>query len=716
MYPAAVAFRTYTGTLLTSRQLQLSYCTGSDDLVRDFFVPCLESSILYQRAAGYFTSSGLALAARGVASLASRGGTMRLIVSPHLEPDDVEAIQSSLEDPEAALQIITSRDLDEIEDAILTDRLNALAWLSAAGRLEVRLALRVDGNGRVSRGLYHEKIGIFSDESDAHVAFTGSSNETAGGLIENFESIDVFTSWNDPEGRVAAKIAHFDSLWRNEASGVRVIEFSKASRALLERFRNPDRIPPGMSSLRVEEPNTQPGFAIPRGLELRDYQIEAIRAWSAAGGKGILAMATGSGKTLTALALASKVSLKNSPLVLIVVCPFINLCKQWIREMAAFGLRPVACFEGRQRWESQLGEGYERLSNGLSTVHSIVVTNATFQSQAFQAQITPRFGSFHHLLIADECHNLGAENLQKVLPEQIRLRLGLSATPERHHDPVGTRSLVDYFGGVIFEFPIAKAIADGRLCPYRYYPHLVSLNEQETEEYAEITAKLEKMLRGKGDDEELGQAAMHLLIRRSRILASAQNKLEVLDQVIASLPEPPKKALFYCGDGRTNDPIADEEVRQIKAVSRMLGEKHGLKVRNFTAHESSSEREEILRDLGTGFLDGVVAIRCLDEGIDVPDLQMGFLLASSTNPRQFVQRRGRLLRHASGKKRAIIHDFIIQPPDFGGTLDDKAYNMERKFFRRELARISEFCQTAENGPEALNTLRDLRVTHNLIAD
>jgi superfamily II DNA or RNA helicase len=277
-------------------------------------------------------------------------------------------------------------------------------------------------------------------------------------------------------------------------------------------------------------------------------------------------------------------------------------------------------------------------------------------------------GTFHHLLVADECHNLGAESIQKALPDEIKLRLGLSATPERHHDPGGTQAIVDYFGGTVFVFPLARAIADGRLCTYRYHPHLVTLTDQETEEYAEITAKLGRMIGGKEKDSEIGQAAMRLLIRRARLLGSAQNKLEVLDQVIASLPERPKKALFYCGDGRTTDTIADEEVRQIQAVSRLLGEKHGLKVRNFTFRESTEEREEILRDLASGFLDGVVAIRCLDEGIDVPDLRMGFLLASSTNPRQFVQRRGRLLRHSPGKKRAIIHDFIIQPPDFGCNL------------------------------------------------
>lgn len=700
---------------LSQLQLQLSYRTGRGDMVKDLFVPCLEQSILYRRAAGYFTSFGLGLAARGVASLASRKGTMRLVASPHLESSDVEALRAAHERPQDILKSITARNMIEIEDAILKDRLNALAWLAASGCLEIRLALRLDDDGRIARGIFHEKTGIFTDDEGDHVAFSGSSNETAGGLVENFESVDVYRSWKDPDRRVAQKITDFDGLWENTTPGLQVIDFTAAGCELLEYFRDPNRPPPGFMQCVVRDGVQNDHFGPPPGFDLRGYQGDAIRAWSRAGGKGILAMATGSGKTLTALVLASKVAAKNSPLVLIVVCPFINLCNQWIREMAMFNLRPVASFEGRQRWETLLEEGYQRLSTGLSKVHAIVTTNATFQSDVFQSRIRSRVGAFHHLLIADECHNLGAASIQKTLPDEIQLRLGLSATPERHHDPIGTQAIVDYFGGIVFEFSLARAIADGRLCSYRYYPHLVTLTDQETEEYAEITSKLGRMMGGKDQKEEIGQAAMRLLIRRARLLASAQNKLEVLDQVLLSLPERPKKALFYCGDGRTTDTIADEEVRQIQAVSRLLGEKHGLKVRNFTFRETTQEREEILRDLSSGFLEGVVAIRCLDEGIDVPDLGMGFLLASSTNPRQFVQRRGRLLRHAPGKKRAIIHDFIIQPPDFGGTLDDDAFNLERNFFQRELKRITEFCQTAENGPEAMHALRQIRSNYNLIS-
>ena len=183
---------------LTILPLQLSYRTGRDDLVWDFFVPCLENTVLYRRAAGYFSSAGLALAARGVASLAVRGGRMRLVISPYLEPADVEALRAAADYPAAALRFIAARSLADIEDALIRDRLNALAWLAAAGLLEIRLALRLDGEGRFARGLFHEKAGIFSDGAGHHVAFSGSANETAGGLVENFESLKVFLAVNFP--------------------------------------------------------------------------------------------------------------------------------------------------------------------------------------------------------------------------------------------------------------------------------------------------------------------------------------------------------------------------------------------------------------------------------------------------------------------------------------------------------------------------------------
>lgn len=701
---------------LAELQLRISYRSSDHDLVRDFYIPCMELSVLYRRAAGYFSSHGLALAARGVASLAHRKGTMRLVASPYLSPEDVQALQSAVDNPAEVLRSIVARDVVDIEDAILQDRLNALAWLAVTGRLEIKLALRVDASGGYSRGIFHEKTGVFTDAENNHVAFSGSSNETAGGLLENFESLKVFCSWRDGEGRVAEEIANFEALWSNSTNGLRVMEFSAVGRELLERFRRHENPFPDTNHASVNKPAIRTPVP-PKGKELRPYQADAIRAWIKQKGKGILAMATGTGKTITALTLACKVAEKNSPLVVLIVCPYINLCKQWVGEAASFGFETIECFEGKKTWQSRLEEAFQYLSSGLSRTIAVIATNATFLSPAFQDAIGSRIAtsSFHFLLIADEVHNLGAKKSLKMLPSGIELRLGLSATPERHYDPEGTEAVLKYFGQLAYEYPLDQAIADGRLCRYQYHPVLVDLTDEETAEYLDISAKLAKLFRG-DEDEEANDAAMRLLIRRARILASANNKLSALSELINTLPDPPRKAIFYCGDGQTRDNLGEDIERHVNAVSRRLGEVHGLRVRNFTFRESSNEREEVIRDLTSGFLDGVVAIRCLDEGIDLPDLRMGFLLASSSNPRQFIQRRGRLLRTAPDKNRAIIYDFVVRPPNLGGQLDDHAFNMERTFFQKELKRIIIFCRTAENGPYALHTLHDLRKEYNLITE
>lgn len=705
---------------LRKLDLKLSYRSSRDNLVKDFFQPCLEKSSLYRRAAGYFTSAGLSLAARGIAGLASRSGEMRLVASPYLDSDDVIALQRACDNPESILKAIACKNLQDIEDTIISDRLNALAWLAASGLLNVKLAIRVNSKGEVVRGIFHEKIGLFSDDGNNHVAFAGSSNETAGGLVENFESIKVFCSWRDSEGRVKEEWDNFENLWNDSTPGLKVIEFSQATVELIERFRDSSKPVEGLNLKYFYQASKSfsEKLVTPKSVQLRDYQTEAIRSWIKAGGKGIFSMATGSGKTLTALALVAKVAENNHPIAIIIICPYISICRQWITEVASFGVKAVPCFEGQKKWQANFEESYQRLTSKLNQVAVFVATNATFQSKAFQSRLSSKISStgIHHLIIADEVHNLGSPKMSRSLPGGIAMRLGLSATPERHNDPLGTAALINYFGKDVFSYPLSKAIADGHLSPYLYYPVVVELTDDEADEYLEITHSLARFFPGNDNEAELGDVAMHLLIRRSRLLGSAVNKISALDKLISEMHTKPKNAIFYCGDGKTLDPRSDEDVRQVKAVARLLGEQHGLRVRNFTYMESSEERIGILQDLRSGFLNGVVAIRCLDEGIDLPDLDMGFILASSTNPRQFIQRRGRLLRKAPDKRRAIIYDFIVQPPDFGGGDDDKAFNVERFLFKRELKRIAEFCKMAENGPESLHSLRELRIKYNLISE
>jgi superfamily II DNA or RNA helicase len=314
-------------------------------------------------------------------------------------------------------------------------------------------------------------------------------------------------------------------------------------------------------------------------------------------------------------------------------------------------------------------------------------------------------------------HNLGAENLRNRLNPSIQYRLGLSATPERHMDDAGTQALTDYFGKVVFTYDLAQAIRDGNLCTYYYHPILVDLNDEESLEYQELSTQIGQLMARHDRNDPLSHGLKVLLLKRARLMASAEGKIPALRKVLQDLRDkdtPVSRALFYCGDGQVDDPEDDDRmVRQMDAVIQLSGKESGLRVARFSHSESMAQRERLLTDVTSNRLDGLVAIRCLDEGIDLPDIRMGFILASSTNPRQFIQRRGRLLRKAPGKTHAEIWDFIVTPPPSG---DEDNYNYERVMLTRELRRVQEFCQTAINAESAAHVLLDLKRRYNLLAD
>lgn len=708
--------------MLPDLPLNITYRTGEDDLLNGFYRPCLVHSVLYRRAAGYFTSSGLACAAKGLANLVARGGRMRLIASPHLSDDDVNALERAKNNPTKVLAEIVAGSLKDVEDLLVRDRLNALSWLAASGALEVKLALRVDEQGRFTSSIYHEKIGIFSDEVDNYVAFNGSANETSGGLFQNFESITVFRSWDSTEPYAAKLSRNFETLWQDKSPGLKVLNFSETSQELLKRYQTTRRPEPeeevfldSPTSLVKEE--TAPGNALNFGNErpLRPYQEEAIQKWFQVGCRGILQMATGSGKTLTALNAISRLADRGS-LAVIIACPYINLAEQWVRELQNAGISmPIKAFSKSEKWSEMLQAGMAALKHGQRRFLPIVVVNRTFLSESFQSLLCPE--RVPHLLVADEMHNLGALNLRNRLNPAIQFRLGLSATPERHLDEEGTEALTDYFGKVVFTYDLSKAIKDGNLCAYYYYPILVDLNDEESLEYQELSSRISSLMARNDKSEPLSPGLKVLLLKRARLMATAEGKIPALRNTLAYLREhdrPVTKALFYCGDGQVDDPCDDEKmVRQMDAVIKLLGLDARLKVARFSHSETMAHRERLLIDVKSNRLDGLVAIRCLDEGIDIPDIRMGFILASSTNPRQFIQRRGRLLRKADGKTHAEIWDFIVTPPP---SSDDDNYNYERTMLTRELKRVQEFCQTAINAQSAELVLLNLKRRYNLLAD
>ncbi|OUL33919.1 DNA phosphorothioation system restriction enzyme [Nostoc sp. 106C] len=452
---------------------------------------------------------------------------------------------------------------------------------------------------------------------------------------------------------------------------------------------------------------------MPQSLQLRQYQRQAITSWFANNGRGTLKMATGSGKTITALAIACELYQQINLQVLVVVCPYRHLVTQWARECEKFNLQPILAFENVRNWQSQLSTQIYNLRSGSQRFVTVITTNSTLIGDGFQSQL--KYLPDRTLIIGDEAHNLGAPKLEESLPRRVGLRLALSATPERYFDDDGTQSLFDYFGPVLQpEFTLRDAIAQGALVHYLYFPILVELTEAESIAYLKLTRRIGRSLlyrereNGEAGDFENHEDLKPLLMQRARLIGAAENKLTALRELMATRKDT-THTLFYCSDG-SQEAGQRSSLRQLKAVAKILGVELGYKVSTYTAQTSLQEREVLRRQFESAELQGLVAIRCLDEGVDIPAIQTAVILSSSGNPRQFIQRRGRVLRPHPGKERATIFDMIVLPPD----LERETIEVERNLLKKELRRFVEFADLADNAGEARMKLLDLQKRYGLL--
>ncbi len=452
---------------------------------------------------------------------------------------------------------------------------------------------------------------------------------------------------------------------------------------------------------------------IPLSLQLRHYQRQAITNWFANNGRGTLKMATGSGKTITALAIACELYKQIGLQVLLVVCPYRHLVTQWARECEKFNLQPILAFENLRNWQSQLSTQLYNLRSGSVRFITVITTNSTLIGDGLQSQL--KYFPDKTLIIGDEAHNLGAPKLEECLPRRVGLRLALSATPERYFDDFGTQSLFDYFGSVLQpEFTLHDAIACGALVHYQYYPILVELTEAESIAYLKLTKRIGRsLLYRERDNIAVGDFEDNLdlkplLMQRARLIGTAENKLTALHQLM-TIRRQTTHTLFYCSDG-SPETGQRSSLRQLKAVAKILGVELGYKVSTYTAQTSLQEREILRCQFESGELQGLVAIRCLDEGVDIPAIQTAVILSSSGNPRQFIQRRGRVLRPHPGKERATIFDMIVLPPE----LDRETLEVERNLLKKELRRFVEFADLADNAGAARMKLLNLQKRYGLL--
>lgn len=707
---------------------------------RVFFGAALKNATTFDLMLGFFSSSAINALADGFATFLANGGRMRLIINDVLSPDDKEAILRG-----AATQVLPF-DLSDLPALKATlsrrDRLffDCLAWLVNAMRIDIRAVRPAEG-----RGIAHTKCGLFDDGRD-RVAFDGSCNFSWTALMHNIESVSVSCSWDGAvdAGRVASVADDFERTFAGRDESVCLVptldiatELNNifGGRELQELLDEEDELRKQTDTndaLRAAGHNIAgddeaPQFPFPGGP--REYQVEALRRWKDNGQKGLFAMATGTGKTVTALNCLLAIYHSKGYYKAIILVPTRNLVTQWLRECHRFGFCSLvevsAANTNSTRQLEQLYEEERTLGHMCSYI--VVSTYQSFVRETTFALLT-RFSRRELLFIADEAHNLGAGGALKrlhVIPYQRRL--GLSATPHRQFDDEGNNALNEFFnlhGHYTFNFSMKQAIDCGALCRYYYYPHLVELNPTEMEQYQALSAQIAKHLShnaladGCGDGYTL---LMALLLKRKRLIHRAQNKLPMFREIVRELaaserglgytlvyvPEATRPDYYEVtsqGAEREEEAATEEaDVRLIDDYTRAVAEcNERITVRQLTA--GSREAEAWVKDFASGRLDVLTSMKCLDEGVDVPRAQTAIFCASTGNPRQFVQRRGRILRTHPDKPFAVIHDLVVAPRV---AKDGDSWTAERRLLANELRRVSDFALLSNNPTEAESALWDV---------
>lgn len=722
---------------LRNHIVKTEYRSLIDNVVQDFYIPLLKNAVSYRRAVGFFSSSSLIELSKGISAMATNGGKIQIVASPYLSDEDVEAIKIGYENREKIIEGALLRQLsEEHTDYFSIERLNLLATLIAEGVLDIRIAYTEDNQGI---GMYHEKMGIIADADGNKVAFSGSMNETATAMSINYETIDVFCNWKDESEaeRVVGKENAFYSIWNNCEPNIHVLEFPKVTEALIEKYRkkkpnfgiDDEQFPKRwtMTNLVQETSNYggSSGARIPTDIELHDYQKEAISSWVGENYRGIFDMATGTGKTYTGLGAIAKLSEDlDDKLAVIIVCPYQHLVEQWVEDIVRFNIKPIVGYSSslQKDWKHRLAKAVRDQKIRLDkSFFCFVCTNATFTNSYVQEQITKIKTPL--LLVVDEAHNFGAGSYVRLLDDRFTYRLALSATLERHHDEEGTASLYNFFGKKCIEYPLERAINEGKLTPYKYYPIKVYLNEDELMKYEHLSYEMSKCLtKDKNGKYKLTKRGEMKAMERARLVAGASEKLSVLREVIRPHIHD-NNILVYCGattvlpEDMDYTTTYDGDIRQIEAVTAILGNEMGMSVAQFTSKENMEERAIIKEMFQTGDrLQAIVAIKCLDEGVNIPGIKKAFILASTTNPKEYVQRRGRVLRKAPNKPFAELYDFVTLPrplESVSGLTEEQAQR-DLSLVKNELARIKEFGRLSMNSMEANDLIWEIQDAYHIM--
>ena len=686
-----------------------------NNIAKHFIEPCLSECIYFRRDTGWFKSSALKAWVGALHHLIEKDRNevrLEYLCSPGTDRKTIEAIKKSKSKEEREEILQKSKDklildtvllaaADDIHKVKTSDKTiaQALAHLIVTEKLEIRFAevkdlenLTIINDEDEDPEIYHPKLGYFKFPDGSEVTFNGSVNESYGGLKKQGEYIDIFCSLvKEHKGKIETHKKVLEDAWEGREKGIRVIKPSDKTMEELKKFldlhpiRKKTRVSP------TPEPTPEPTPIIEINNKLRDYQEIAIKLWMENKGRGILEHATGSGKTFTALNIIRQKYDQDNPFVVIGV-PYIPLGEQWNQEIEKFFKNDieysiVPCWSDYDDWDihawNKLLKRRKNKLKGEKHLVIFIVVNKSLKKFSERLYEKNEFVLDECLFIGDECHNYTTPNYLNSLP-QSQYRLGLSATPTVNPEELrdGEIKMMEYFGNVCHTFTLDEAIPE-YLCNYYYYPVECHLTEDEFESWEKLWKKT-----GWQDDENDSSDKGSIFGAMARILGSAEDKIRAFKSILPKDADSKNHSLIFCGDGKDKNGVKD-----IEKTAAILRES-GWSPSRITNEESARSRKQIINNFVEGRTNGLLAIRVLDEGIDIPEIRSAYILASSSNRRQFIQRRGRVLRKLDGiDKVAKIYDLIVMPPE-------RESNAAKKLIEKELNRVEQMSSKALNKDEA----------------
>jgi len=692
------------GIVMGLRDIKIKpvYYSDEDNLLLDFYIPVLSNALKYDRIAGYFSSNSLAIAAKGIANFINAGGEIRLIANIVLSTEDQEAIKEALLNKEKEILI----EIENMEDRLKRDHISMLGWMLKNGLLEIKISV-------VKNGIEHQKVGLLEDIDGDIVVFSGSDNETVSGWLHNNEQFHVFCSWVEGDtNHLIPDKNRFEILWSDKGNNVRVYSASHAFKQGLiktapvgnEEFKKLSE----RATAELLEEHTKRYKSFKRNrIKLRDYQQQAIDKWLSNNSKGIFEMATGTGKTFTALGCVDRI-LNKENIATIITAPYSHLIGQWKKEIGKYGLSfndMIIADSTNRNWRDSLSDRLSDMTLGHLKKYLILTTHNTFSLNDFQKIIKANKKGFEIMLIADEVHRLGAAKSMTGLLESYDFRLGLSATPQRWFDDIGTNVINEYFDGVAFSFSLEEAINtlnpennQTYLTPYKYFPVFVTLSEEELEKYIDLTKSIIRKIGKSKNEVEHDEQINILKFLRADIIKNAEAKYQAISHILDNEKKDIKWTIIYCTPQQIDDVMRSVNSRNIPSHRFTMDESTKADVR----YGGLSEREDILGKFANCQYKVLVAMKCLDEGVDVPQARTAILMASSGNPREYIQRIGRVIRNYPGKDFARIFDLVVIPPL--NKLPKELREIERNILHKERSRCMEICKIATNNAEALTKI------------